>query len=163
MRVSYVLVLAASMLVACGNLYAQDDKLKQKPNDEDDANLMELLDDEEPAKNTYTTATFKTTRLVTGHSIENTGKGVLDFRVNHRFGALNAGTSTFEFFWTNNSEHPGYVEAEVYCTQLVKPPLSRCLPYIGTFCHSARVAEHQLEYVAACFYIHTYRKYITVT
>lgn len=95
MRVSYVFLLASLFAVSCGNLYAQDDKLKQKQNDEDDANLMELLENDEPPKKMYTTATFKTTRLVTGHSIENTGKGVLDFRVNHRFGALNAGISTF--------------------------------------------------------------------
>lgn len=95
MRVSYVLLMAVSLLTAGSNLYAQDDKLKQKTADEDDANLMELLEQDEPAKKRHTAATFKTTRLVTGHSIENTGKGVLDFRVNHRFGALNAGTSTF--------------------------------------------------------------------
>jgi hypothetical protein len=38
-----------------------------------------------------TTATFKTTRLVNGHSIENVAKGVLDVKINHRFGTLNEG------------------------------------------------------------------------
>ena len=93
MRVSYVLLLSF-MLASGASLYAQDNELKQQPDDDEDGNLMELLEDESQKK-TYTTATFKTTRLVTGHSIENTGKGVLDFRVNHRFGALNAGVSTF--------------------------------------------------------------------
>ncbi|MGG9970652.1 DUF5777 family beta-barrel protein [Ferruginibacter sp. SUN002] len=39
----------------------------------------------------YTTGTFKTTRLVTGQSTENTAPGVLDLRINHRFGQLNSG------------------------------------------------------------------------
>ena len=39
----------------------------------------------------YTTATFKTTRLINGHSIENVGKGVLDVKISHRFGNINEG------------------------------------------------------------------------
>ena len=39
----------------------------------------------------YTTATFKTTRLVNGHSVENVAKGVLDVKISHRFGNLNEG------------------------------------------------------------------------
>ncbi len=39
----------------------------------------------------YISATFKSTRIINGHSIENTGKGVLDFRIGHRFGQLNEG------------------------------------------------------------------------
>ena len=38
-----------------------------------------------------TTATFKTTRLINGHSIENVAKGVLDVKISHRFGTLNEG------------------------------------------------------------------------
>ena len=37
------------------------------------------------------TGTFKSTRIVNGHSIENVGAGVLDFRISHRFGALSQG------------------------------------------------------------------------
>jgi len=96
MRVSYAILSAALFLMLGGNMSAQDNPLKVKTEqNEDDENLMDLLENDEPAKKSYTTATFKTTRLVTGHSIENTGKGVLDFRVNHRFGALNSGLSTF--------------------------------------------------------------------
>ena len=36
-------------------------------------------------------STFKSTRVVNGHSIENAGAGVLDFRISHRFGALSDG------------------------------------------------------------------------
>ncbi len=39
----------------------------------------------------YTTATFKSTRIINGQSIENVGRGVLDFRISHRFGELNEG------------------------------------------------------------------------
>lgn len=39
----------------------------------------------------YTTATFKTTRLINGHSIENVARGVLDVKISHRFGTLNEG------------------------------------------------------------------------
>ncbi len=62
---------------------------------EDSDDLMALLDDGAEKKKRHTTATFKTTRLVNGHSIEMTGKGVLDFRVSHRFGQINDGISTF--------------------------------------------------------------------
>lgn len=55
--------------------------------------MDELLkqDDVKPAKD-YTTATFKTTRLINFHSIEVLGKRCLDFRISHRFGDLNSGT-----------------------------------------------------------------------
>ncbi len=36
-----------------------------------------------------TTATFKSSRVVNGQSIENVGVGVLDFKILHRFGAIN--------------------------------------------------------------------------
>ncbi len=41
------------------------------------------------------TSTFKTTRIVNGQSIENVGKGVLDFRILHRFGELSDGGYNF--------------------------------------------------------------------
>jgi hypothetical protein len=68
----------------------------------EDSDLMSMLEEEAapPAKE-YTTATFKTTRIANGHSIENTGKGVLDFRVGHRFGYLNEGFK--EFFGLDNA------------------------------------------------------------
>jgi opacity protein-like surface antigen len=55
---------------------------------------MSLIGDNEQTD--YATATFKTTRLMNGHSIENQAAGVLDFRINHRFGNLNGGT--YEWF-----------------------------------------------------------------
>jgi hypothetical protein len=41
-------------------------------------------------------ATFKSTRVINGHSVETTKKGILDFRVHHRFGFINNGL--YDFF-----------------------------------------------------------------
>lgn len=54
--------------------------------------LDDLFKQEEvKAPREYTTATFKTTRLVNFHTIEVLGKRCLDFRISHRFGELNSG------------------------------------------------------------------------
>ena len=44
----------------------------------------------------YTTATFKYTRIVDGHSVENLPAHVLDVRISHRFGPLSNGL--YQFF-----------------------------------------------------------------
>lgn len=67
----------------------------------DGEDLMAMLDDKGDSKSEYTTATFKTTRIANGHSIENVGKGILDFRINHRFGQVNDGVK--EFFGLDNA------------------------------------------------------------
>src|SRR5664279_2087344 len=53
--------------------------------------LENLLDSEMKPTTDYTTATFKSTRVLNGHSIERMQKGQLDFRISHRFGLLNSG------------------------------------------------------------------------
>jgi Membrane bound beta barrel domain (DUF5777) len=55
--------------------------------------LMKMLEEEteKDKKPDYATATFKTTRLINGHSVENVADGVLDFRISHRFGYLSGG------------------------------------------------------------------------
>jgi len=53
--------------------------------------LENLLDSEMKPTTDYTTATFKSTRVLNGHSIERMQKGQLDFRISHRFGLLNTG------------------------------------------------------------------------
>ncbi|MBX9780174.1 MAG: hypothetical protein K2X26_07490 [Chitinophagaceae bacterium] len=57
--------------------------------------LFKLQDKEDSAAKKkatdITTAIFKTTRIVNVHSIENVGKGILDFKINHRFGKVNDG------------------------------------------------------------------------
>ena len=55
--------------------------------------LMKMIDDpgQAPGKKLFTTATFKSTRLINGHSVENAAAGVLDVRISHRFGFINQG------------------------------------------------------------------------
>ncbi len=50
----------------------------------------ELDKDTKPVTN-YATATFKSTRVINGHSVENMAAKHMDFRISHRFGALNSG------------------------------------------------------------------------
>jgi len=57
--------------------------------------LLYMLDSG-PKKPEPVTATFKTSRVLNGHSIENVAKRHLDFRINHRFGLLNSG---YDQFW----------------------------------------------------------------
>jgi hypothetical protein len=66
-------------------IYAQDD-------------LMKMLDDDskKSKKRDYATATFKTSRLINGHSIENVAPGVMDVKISHRFGMVNKGG--YEFY-----------------------------------------------------------------
>lgn len=75
--------------------------LAQEPADTTD--LMAQLEKEATQKDdiNYTTATFKTTRLVNGHTVENVGKGVLDVKISHRFGTLNTGA--YELFGLDNA------------------------------------------------------------
>jgi len=49
----------------------------------------------------YASATFKSTRVVNGHSIETIGKYNLDFRISHRFGYLNSGS--YNLFGLDNA------------------------------------------------------------
>jgi hypothetical protein len=62
------------------------DSLLVKTDEED---LLSLLGGDE--EQTYTTATFKTTRIINMHSVENAAAGVMDFRISHRFGFINTG------------------------------------------------------------------------
>lgn len=56
-------------------------------------NLLSLLDEEE--KTDLVQYAFKTNRIVNLHSIENTPRGVLDFKISHRFGFINSGIDNF--------------------------------------------------------------------
>lgn len=57
--------------------------------------LMNLLNDDAKTETNYTTATFKSTRVMNGHSVERMPPGQLDFRISHRFGTLNSGAYNF--------------------------------------------------------------------
>ena len=69
------------LLLLINVLMAQDD-------------MMDLFADEEP-KIEYTDATFKTTLLVIGQTVENPPNGNLIFNVQHRFGRVNTGINEF--------------------------------------------------------------------
>ena len=62
----------------------------QKAQAQADTNLLDLIDNTKPVTN-YTNAIFKTTRIINSQSLETDGKGVLDMKIDHRFGALNTG------------------------------------------------------------------------
>ena len=58
--------------------------------------LMDMLNSGTPSSgNNYVSATFKATRIINGSSVESLGAGVLDFRIDHRFGLLSQGGQNF--------------------------------------------------------------------
>jgi opacity protein-like surface antigen len=65
------------LTLVSGVLYAQD--------------MDQLLEEAADNSTEYATATFKSTRILNGHSIERMPGGQLDFRISHRFGQLNTG------------------------------------------------------------------------
>ena len=71
----YSLFLLGFLLIGSAPVLAQDD------------DLLSLLGEEEPTVD-FATASFKTNRIINGHSLDNTAKGVLDFKISHRFGPL---------------------------------------------------------------------------
>jgi len=58
--------------------------------------LEALLEEQMEETTEYTSATFKATRVMNGHSIERMPEGQMDFRISHRFGRVNSGA--YEFF-----------------------------------------------------------------
>ncbi|WP_035842461.1 DUF5777 family beta-barrel protein [Crocinitomix catalasitica] len=62
--------------------------------------LLDLLETDEPAVD-YTIATFKSTKVVSGHSVETNAKGVLQSTIGHRFGRINGGYQ--EMFGIDNA------------------------------------------------------------
>jgi hypothetical protein len=82
------LLCAFLFILICSGAFAQED-------------LMDILDNNTPPEINYTTATFKSTRVMNGHSVEKMPPGQLDFRISHRFGTLNSGP--YEFFGLDQS------------------------------------------------------------
>jgi hypothetical protein len=71
------LVLFISMISSFATIQAQD---------------IDLFSEKDSVKvKDLTIATFKSSRVVNGQSIENMGSGVMDFKILHRFGAINQG------------------------------------------------------------------------
>ncbi len=65
------------ILLISGNVFSQD--------------LDALMNAEIKPAVDYATATFKSTRIINGHSNEQMKEKQLDFRISHRFGTLNSG------------------------------------------------------------------------
>lgn len=57
--------------------------------------LLNMLDSVTPKQTQYTYGTFKSTRVINGHSTERMPEQQLDFRISHRFGLVNQGYSQF--------------------------------------------------------------------
>jgi len=76
MKKIYSLFIGLLLLLA-GNAFSQD--------------LDALLDAETKPTVNYAHATFKASRIINGHSIEQMKEKQLDFRISHRFGTLNNG------------------------------------------------------------------------
>lgn len=53
--------------------------------------LLGILEYEAPEAKNYVSSTFKGTRILNGHSVENRKKGTLEFIISHRFGRINLG------------------------------------------------------------------------
>ncbi len=69
--------------------------LAEKDETDELANMLNESDPATSKKIEYTFATFKTTRIINSHSIENTGKGVLDLKISHRFTSIDKGIKDF--------------------------------------------------------------------
>jgi hypothetical protein len=82
-----IIPLLFSLLISV-SIFAQDD-------------LMDLLNENTKPEINYATATFKSTRVMNGHSIERMPPGQLDVRISHRFGRVNSGA--YEFFGLDQS------------------------------------------------------------
>jgi opacity protein-like surface antigen len=77
MKQVFLLFFGFSLLFLSGNVFSQD--------------LDVLLNAETKPTVNYTTATFKASRIINGHSVQQMKKNQLDFRISHRFGTLNEG------------------------------------------------------------------------
>jgi hypothetical protein len=77
-------LLTSACLLGITSSYAQADS------------LMDMLNKTAPpSKKEAVSATFKATRIINGSSVESLGAGVLDFRIDHRFGQLSQGSQNF--------------------------------------------------------------------
>ena len=59
----------------------------------DASELDNLLTQDEQSQKEYVRNAFKSPRVINGHSMEMLGKGVLDFRILHRFGSIDGGVN----------------------------------------------------------------------
>ncbi len=75
------LILFVLILIFISSAHAQD--------------IDDLMDDAFSEETNFTSATFKATRIINGHSVEQVKQKHLDFRISHRFGTINSGVKNF--------------------------------------------------------------------
>ena len=73
----FAIITGLFLIILSGNVQSQD--------------LDALLNAETKPAVDFATATFKSTRIINGHSVEQMKKNQLEFRISHRFGTLNNG------------------------------------------------------------------------
>ena len=81
-QMNKIILIASVLFTSTSSLHAQDES------------LLKDIETEKPKKE-YVTNAFKSSRVINGHSMEFIGKGVLDFRILHRFGTVNHGVNEF--------------------------------------------------------------------
>lgn len=79
------------LVMSTGKAFAQDTSAN---NSTDTSNYLNLIDKDE-ARKEYVDGAFKSSRVIMSQSIEMLRPGVLDFRILHRFGAINSGAYNF--------------------------------------------------------------------
>jgi len=77
------LLLTISTVILTTASFAQTDSLEN------------ILNEGAAPKKEYVQGAFKATRIINSASVENLGMGILDFRISHRFGQLNEGSTNF--------------------------------------------------------------------
>jgi hypothetical protein len=94
MKNLYVRLLYSILVLLSGSrIYGQD--------------LEALLEANMGEQTEYVTATFKSTRILNGHSVKLMKKGAMDVRISHRFGTINSGA--YEFFGLDQANtHIGF-------------------------------------------------------
>jgi hypothetical protein len=75
-----IALISVAWILVAQIAYAQDD-------------LLALVNKNEPAKKQFINNAFKSSRVINGHSMEFIGKGIMDFRILHRFGEINTGVN----------------------------------------------------------------------
>ncbi len=95
---SFTILTLAITLPGYGQVVRENKESTGSPEKDESDDLANMLNESDPSasvKTEYTIATFKTTRIINSHSIENTGKGVLDLKISHRFTSIDKGVKDF--------------------------------------------------------------------
>ena len=98
---SISLMLQKKLILLCC-VFASLNQCVKAQNTTDTTDLLDRLEIETTNSTTeYAAATFKSSRLINGHTIETLGKSVLDVKISHRFGTLNNGA--YQLFGLDNA------------------------------------------------------------